>query len=204
MKIINFNLKNVVVVIIIDPINVQDISIDALKGKGYNKIVIDPNVIIFKNSKGLGTAFFQSARLEFNSGEVKTFQSEKFVNFIMGTLAVIPKGIPKFLGINYFAKANVENEKDISQYIKRNLLSDGSKLDEKLGAPILSAATRIVFGKPDDNLDIRIFPFKFDDPNLGIQFHSHKIVTDNQNIKVDLKKRLDTELSLFLNKLTVL
>jgi len=204
MEIVNFKLNNVVVVIIIDPINLQGISIDALKEKGYAQIVVDPNAIIFKNSKGLESGLIQSVRLEFNSGGVKTFESKKFISFIMRALNVIPKLSSKFLGINYFANTNIRNENNAGNYIKLNLLANGPKLEEKLNAPVISAATRIIFGKQDDFLDIRLFPPKLEDPNLGIQFHSHKKITERKDIKEELERRLNSELDVFLNKLSVL
>jgi len=197
--------NNLVIIILINPIDLREVSVDSLRREsGFEEVMVDPNGILLVKSPVAENATIQTTRIEFNTGSDKFLKDKEIVNLVSRVIDCLGKISIRSVGTNYFGTLEIEGCKDGGLYIKNKFLRDAKKIESKLGGKIIASATRIFWGTPEKHYDLRLYPDRLGEVGtVRFQFHIHTANKgDLVSIHDFLVKNVEIEPKIFENKIT--
>ena len=110
--------KELVVVFICDPLNIQDISIDNLqKARQFDIAAKIPPGVILVDSKNNTEINIQTNRIEITNSQNLPFSDRNIVSFATDVIQALSDSCSTFsikaVGLNLFAQCNMQNQKSL-------------------------------------------------------------------------------------------
>ncbi|PIV52634.1 MAG: hypothetical protein COY53_06480 [Elusimicrobia bacterium CG_4_10_14_0_8_um_filter_37_32] len=197
MDITKFILKETVIIGLIEPINLQEVSLDTIsKNSGFSNINFEQNnnILFLQNPEKGQMSVIQANRFEFIDRTGNSIVKNGFDNILYNTLNLLPKLVTKAIGINYIANVYLKDVENIGLYIQEKFIKDKEHFEKIISQPVLASSIRMFLGTKQNHKDIRLFPIELDKDILGCQIHTHlDINSDFINLIDYLKEKLPEE-----------
>jgi len=168
-------LKNVqtTLVYIYNPIPVEKVSIDLLK-KGFPTVVniSEQGLLLAESPEKKTKVQIGTTRLEYTNNSEEEF-STSVLGLLGDVLGAMPPVDIKAVGANLHIRAVPKDCSNASAYTTEAFLANAKELEEKLGAPLIHTACRIMYGQPSNFFDLRVTPLEIQSEWLHVQLHYH-------------------------------
>jgi len=187
--------KNVqtTLIYIYNPIPVEKVSIDLLKKEFPTVVSIsEQGLLLAESPEKKIKVQIGVTRLEYSNNSEEEF-STSALDLLDDVMGAMPPVDIKAVGANLHIRVIPKDFSNASAYTTEAFLANAKELEEKLGAPLIHTASRIIYGQPSDFFDLRITPLEIQSEWLHIQLHHHvqETLADSERIITESKTCLE-------------
>lgn len=181
MPIVNFIVDKATVVALSPAIRLANISIDRIRAVSGSFVVgsFGDRIVVGSPLVEYPLVIITEGRIEFSSRTGEAVDSDGFIELVdKVSQAVHAEGVDTTaIGTNYLVSFEVPGAGSGGTYIRDRFLRGQEKIAAMWDKPLISSATRMVFGDVNNFDDLKIHPLDLTGKKMGSHYHVHNSKT---------------------------